>query len=582
MTSFLPHGKKIGAAYGSHAGEGVASVEEAFKHSGGQLLILGEAGAGKTYAMMALLRGMLSAALQDGSAPVPFYLDLSDWRNTNQRLEEWILSEIEGHYGAHRGVLQLWQSCGEIAVALDGLDELRSDERDACIQAIGEFRKNFPLTTVVLACRTREYRQARKRFSFPAQITISDISNEDLTEILKDIDSTGNGLAARVETDRNLRDLLRRPLFLQLSAMSMVYANGKIAAAGNTRGKWSASVVIDTYLSRAMLRSSVERNTEDVVPAWLPPLARHLQKERKSTFFPDRISLELIGGELRAEAQLYAAIVCGLATFITIAAARVTTWLFIPLEGPWITYLASGWVLLVLIPWVAASTARKRVISPPVGRRATAAALMSRVLPKFALMYFLLGALAPFIPNSLAATFFVVILLGVGTYPGIALLRSSEGTAETEYPHRPGEEIRQLRRSCIICVSAVTITMSASLFLVLGPMDTPGVTILPLRSWALLPYFVVPFATIVGVVNGGADLAARYGARKVLARHGLLPQPYLQKFDELRQTSIFVPSSGGLAFIHPLVRDHVAGLRPNALPSPRGTTSKNKVNNTQA
>jgi hypothetical protein len=565
VTDYKPEGNKVGASYDSHRGIGLTSIEVAFQRSGTQLLILGDAGVGKTYATMTLLRTMLEAASTDPLAPVPLYLDLSEWQDAGGRLEDWLMSATEAHYGTPRDVLRFWLGSGGCAVALDGLDEMPAAARNDCIKAIEDFRSRFALIPMVVACRTREYDQCRSKLHLPGRVTISDVGISQLLSILETVDAGHSGLAERVTRDRRLRDLLRRPLFLQLAVIA--YRNRSASAIRSKNGRWSEAV-IDAYLSRAAVRFPEQQQSEGDVPTWLPPLARHLRNQNSSTFYPDRIALELVDNDTQADVERYAGILCAAVTFAAIALVRVATWFFIPLDGPGVAYLGSGWVLLLVFPWLAWRDARKRVSEAPVGRRSAVKALLPRILPRFALAYVLAGAVAAIINNGTAATLFVLLLIGVGLYPGIALIRSSSQLSESELPHYPGEEIRQLWRACLLSAATVTATLSASLFLILGPMD--GAEILPLQSWALLPYFVVPLAVVIGITNGGSDLAVRYVARKVLARRGVTPTSFLAEFDRLRRSSVMIPASGGLSFIHALVRDHVARLRINDVPNPRG------------
>ena len=55
------------------------TITEIYDHSGGELLILGEAGSGKTTLLLELARNLLDRAERDETAPIPVILPLSSW-----------------------------------------------------------------------------------------------------------------------------------------------------------------------------------------------------------------------------------------------------------------------------------------------------------------------------------------------------------------------------------------------------------------------------------------------------------------------------------------------------------------------
>jgi predicted NACHT family NTPase len=68
----------------------VLTVEDAYKQSGQQLVILGPPGSGKTTAALRIMRGMLESARRDPSAPVPELFSLASWAKKQKALREWM------------------------------------------------------------------------------------------------------------------------------------------------------------------------------------------------------------------------------------------------------------------------------------------------------------------------------------------------------------------------------------------------------------------------------------------------------------------------------------------------------------
>ena len=564
MTSFQLGESKAPASRRRHSGVGVSSVEKHFNRSGGRLLVLGEVGVGKTYALLTVSREMLNAAQKDPRAPVPLYFDLSEWPGSKLTLEEWLIFAGKAHYGLPEDVLRFWLSVGECAIAFDSLDEMSVGARNGCVSSINTLLASYPSVCVLIACRKKEYEQCRRGLDVRGELIISDISTAQLLSILERICSGGSGLPAMAARDRKFRDMLRRPLFLQLAAMSRGVTSSGVRP---RRGKWSDSI-IDSYLDRVSSRLSGEGMPSGALPEWLPGLAKHLRGTDAATFYPDRIPLQLMTDQLRGKVARMAGAICAAFAFSAIAVVRAITWIAMPNHELSKVYFSSGLLLLLVVPWAAWSIAGRCVSAPPVGRRAVFANLTRRVMPNFAIAYSTLGAVAASGGEGMLGIVVFILLPIVGAYPGIVLLKSSRQLPDVELPRYPGEEIRRLCRTTLVSAAVVAVTLSASLSLTLGPLDLANNEFFPLRIWSLLPYFVVPFAVVVGIANGGADMAARYAARRVLARHKMLPDSF-EDFDKLRRSSVLVPSGGGLSFVHALVRDHISCLRPEVPADPR-------------
>jgi hypothetical protein len=69
----------------SHPEPAIASdgaIRRAYEYAGGNLLLLGEPGSGKTTTLLTFARALLIAAEQDERRPIPIILNLSSWRMT--------------------------------------------------------------------------------------------------------------------------------------------------------------------------------------------------------------------------------------------------------------------------------------------------------------------------------------------------------------------------------------------------------------------------------------------------------------------------------------------------------------------
>ena len=109
------------------------------------LLILGEPGSGKTTMLLELARHALACAERDPDEPIPVVFDLSSWTRREQPISEWLVEEFYAKYGIPKGVAVDWIENNDLLLLLDGLDEVRLEQREACVQALNRFRQEHGL-----------------------------------------------------------------------------------------------------------------------------------------------------------------------------------------------------------------------------------------------------------------------------------------------------------------------------------------------------------------------------------------------------------------------------------------------------
>ena len=115
----------------------------------GRLVVIGEAGAGKTGAMILLMLAALDrraslAEGQRGRVPVPVWLTLGAWDPASCSLQKSVADTMNRDYPALRAADYGGDAAGElvcsgrVALFLDGLDEMPSDMRALALQRINE------------------------------------------------------------------------------------------------------------------------------------------------------------------------------------------------------------------------------------------------------------------------------------------------------------------------------------------------------------------------------------------------------------------------------------------------------------
>ena len=79
------------------------SILEVYERSGGDLLILGEAGAGKSTMLLRLAHALVQRAEQEETYPLPVILRLSSWTGQHPTLDDWMIDQLALTYDiSHR------------------------------------------------------------------------------------------------------------------------------------------------------------------------------------------------------------------------------------------------------------------------------------------------------------------------------------------------------------------------------------------------------------------------------------------------------------------------------------------------
>lgn len=147
----------------------LAVVEAYRRQSSPWLVVLGEAGAGKSTMAMLLTLGLLDARAAEpdaeGARPVPVLLTIASWDPKKESLETWLKRRLVEDYpflralpaaDEHEDVLQRLLDDGRILPVLDGMDEIRVELRSEAITLI----KGSGLPRLILTCRADEYEHA--------------------------------------------------------------------------------------------------------------------------------------------------------------------------------------------------------------------------------------------------------------------------------------------------------------------------------------------------------------------------------------------------------------------------------------
>lgn len=197
--------------------------DHAVERYNGQVLLLGEPGAGKTSTLMAYVRDAAAKRLSDPSAPLPLFNLVAMWDAEQQTpLHEWL---SESHDTLTPDAVRHEIECGQVLLLFDGLDELggkREDKRKEKRELIDP-RKLFidalaeaitMQNQVIVTCRVKDYADIEQKIGLAGAVILQPLTEDQLRDYLRDTPELWTAL----ESDEELKTIARTPLLLYLFA----------------------------------------------------------------------------------------------------------------------------------------------------------------------------------------------------------------------------------------------------------------------------------------------------------------------------------------------------------------------------
>lgn len=232
-------------------------LADVFKEEGSLLLILGEPGAGKTTSMLDLARDLLAQSAANPALPVPAIFNLSSWVEPYSTLRDWLADQLSSLYQIPLKIGRSWLGQSRILPLLDGLDELGSLRRAACVTAINTFTQEAGPVGTVVCCRLQEYIDLTAKLSLNAAVRILPLSDEQVGRYLEGAGNALAGLRELLRRDSAMRIEARSPLMLSL--MSRAYQDLPASQLlGERAGDAAArrAQLMEAYIARMFRRAA--------------------------------------------------------------------------------------------------------------------------------------------------------------------------------------------------------------------------------------------------------------------------------------------------------------------------------------
>lgn len=256
---------------------------------GRTLLILGEPGSGKTVTLLKLAEDLIARTEQALSQPIPVVINLSSWGRKPQPIEKWLIQELKEKYKVSKSLGKTWVKTESLILLLDGLDEVKSEQRNACIQALNRFMASQNTTELVVCCRIQDYQNLDEQLALRSAISIQPLTLEQIQHYVEQDSDSLQTLKILLQQDQNLQALARSPLML--SVMSLAYQGCalKDIVIGGTKEDYRDRL-LNAYVERMFERrrntSEYDRNQVKTGLVWL---AQRMTAASQSMFLIERL-----------------------------------------------------------------------------------------------------------------------------------------------------------------------------------------------------------------------------------------------------------------------------------------------------
>jgi NACHT domain len=317
--------------------------------SGRTLLIVGEPGSGKTIALLKLAEDALDRTEPDLRQQIPVVFNLSSWARKPQSIEQWLIQELLEKYQVSKALGKTWVESEALMLLLDGLDEVKAEQRNACVQALNQFMQTHGTTEIVICCRIGDYQMLQDRLILRSAICLQPLTAAQIDRYFEQAGDRLSALKAVLPQDAELQELAKSPLML--SVMSLAYQDftpEQLTVGGKIEDYRKR--LFATYIDRMFQRrGTTQQYSREDSQRWLSWLAGRLQ-QKSQIFLIEQMQPNWLINELGKYYQLINFVFYFL--FVELSASLL--WIVIILnhgkvKGDWLSFIGLGLMIGFLI-----------------------------------------------------------------------------------------------------------------------------------------------------------------------------------------------------------------------------------------
>ncbi|GHO59201.1 helix-turn-helix domain-containing protein [Ktedonobacter robiniae] len=292
-------------------------ITQLYDAADGELLILGEPGAGKTTLILELTRTLIQRARSYNQHPIPIYFNLLSWVAKRQPFHVWLIEEIVARYRVPLKVARDWMDAGSVILLLDGLDDVGIENISSCIEAINAYRREHGFVSLVVCCRYEDYITQPARFILNKAITVKPLSIEQIDEFIAQSGADLAALRLALEYDGVLQELASTPLMLNILAVTYTGVEQEAPLVVG-EPQMRRSIIFERYVNRVLEERGPKKEYRPVdTKRYLAFLASQMQQHRQVEFYLERIQPDwLPESEQRHYQNMVIRVVVGIEIFV--------------------------------------------------------------------------------------------------------------------------------------------------------------------------------------------------------------------------------------------------------------------------
>jgi hypothetical protein len=511
------------------------TITQLFDEQAGSLLILGAPGTGKTTLLLELARDLLLRAEHDENYPIPAVFNLSSWAVSRQPLHEWLIAELNERSYVPKKVARKWTESEQVLPLLDGLDEVAAEHREACVEAINNFRREHGLLPITVCSRIADYEALGTKLRLRSAVEVQPLTRLQVEDYLGRVGEPLRGLRAAAEDDPSFWELLETPLMLWVAMLAYRDLPLRFTPVASLGPRQVFAHFVEAMFRR---RGSGRRYSPDQTTRWLSSLARNLTRNNQTVFYLENLDFAWL--PTRAQQRL----------------ARVGFGISGGLIGGLIGGLTFG-LSLSFFKIKPVDRAELRWADVP-SRRSEALRFgltLSLIFgPFFGLTFGLIRGLIGGVASGL--TFGLSITLIFVLIGALISLFTSEAAPETRSAVNEGTK-RSIRMALIVAlIVGLIVGLSSGLIFGLRARPSEG---LGVGLWMGL-LFGLAFGLLGGLISGGLFALKHLVLRLFLWKNGSAPLGYVAFLAQARELLFLRQVGGGYIFVHRLLRDYFASL----------------------
>lgn len=270
---------------------------------GRTLLILGEPGSGKSITLLEIAKELIKRVEQDPTLPIPVVFNLSSWNQRKWTINDWLVREFEkGIYKIPKEISKAWIQNQQLLLLLDGLDEVRADLREPCVQALNQFSQDYGLTEIIVCSRVQIYEAVSQPLRFQAALFLHPLTSSQIQHYLDQAGEEFSGVNLALNTDPVLQELARSPLML--SVMVLAYQGMPASAFAQMSLAARQEHLWDKYIDRMFERKKVHPHCpKNLALYWLQFLSKKMIQESQTLFLIEQLQPSWLSS--RTQYRLY-------------------------------------------------------------------------------------------------------------------------------------------------------------------------------------------------------------------------------------------------------------------------------------